>query len=167
MPGKGGGRARRSRRRPRWHRPAPEEVRRAAEAVLARARGPVPSQGALLRAVGPVLRAEDPLFALGGRRLRAVLLAVPTVRVAVEFAERPSRRPLTACPVCRGPLVPIRNSTLLGDRVTLGHRCPRCGYWTHLKRRVPVRYAFRLRSSVPPPSEGPGAIGPATGPPPA
>lgn len=167
MPGKGGGRGRRRpARRPAFRRPPPEAVRRAAEAALARHRGPVPSQGALLRSVAPLLRREDPLFALGGRRLRALLLESPTVRVGVEFAERPTRRPLTACPVCGGPLAPIRNRTLLDDRVTLGYRCPRCGYWTHLKRRVPVRYSFRLRSlSVPP--EGPGAIGGASPRPPA
>ncbi len=163
MPGKGGARGRRRpRRAPAFRRPAPEIVRRAAEAVLVRSRGPIPSQGALLRAVAPVLRDEDPAFALGGRRLRGILLGIPSVRVTVEFAERPSRRPLTACPVCGGALTPIRNRTLLDDRITLGYRCPRCGYWTHLKRRVPVRYTFRIRSLVPAPEEGPGPVAPPT-----
>ncbi len=163
MPAKGGARGRRrARRAPAFRRPAPELVRRSAEAALVRARGPVPSQGALLRAVRPILHGEDPAFALGGKRLRGILLGIPSVRVSVEFAERPSRRPLTACPVCGGGLTPIRNRTLLDDRVTLGYRCVRCGYWTHLKRRVPVRYSFRLRSVGPSPGESPGALGPPT-----
>jgi hypothetical protein len=64
------------------------------------------------------------------------------VRVDVRYAERPTRRPLQCCPVCRSTLRPIRNRTLEGDRVTLGYRCTHCAYWTHLRRRVPVRYRF-------------------------
>ncbi len=83
-------------------------------------------------------------FALSGRRLRHILLATPGVNVQTRFAQRAGRQPLTACPVCSSPVRPIRNHTLLGDRVVLGYECARCGYWTHLKRRVPVRYAFTL-----------------------
>jgi DNA-directed RNA polymerase subunit RPC12/RpoP len=74
--------------------------------------------------------------------MRALLLEVPGLRLRVRYAERPTRRPLARCPVCGGSLRPIRNQTLLGDEVTLGYRCGRCSYWTHLKRRVPVRYQF-------------------------
>ena len=145
MPGKGGGAARRrgAAAGPSFRRVTPDAVRSAALQLLRRARGAFPSQGELLRAVRRQLRSEEPLAALGGPRLRHLLLATPGVRVDVEFAERPTRRALTVCPVCAGALAPIRNRTLDGERVVLGFRCPQCGYWTHRRRRVPVRYTFR------------------------
>jgi hypothetical protein len=35
-----------------------------------------------------------------------------------------------------------QNETIFGGKVTLGYKCRACGYWTGLKRRVPVRYIF-------------------------
>ncbi|HEV2316187.1 MAG TPA: hypothetical protein VGV89_01245 [Thermoplasmata archaeon] len=127
---------------PRYRRPGVEEVRWAAQRALVRPARPFASQAALRRAMIPLLRRKDPLYALGGRRMRSLLLEVPGLKLRVRFAERPTRRPLARCPVCGSAVRPIRNRTLLGDQVTLGYRCGRCGYWTHLKRRVPVRYQF-------------------------
>jgi hypothetical protein len=127
---------------PHYRRPDTETVRWAARRALARGGKAYPSQAALRRAVLPLLHQRDPLFSLGGRRMRALLVDVPGLALRVRYAERPTRRPLGRCPVCAGRLRPIRNRTLLGDAVTLGWRCPRCGYWTHLRRRVPVRYVF-------------------------
>jgi hypothetical protein len=127
---------------PRYRRPGVEAVRWAALRALVRPARPFASQAALRRALLPLLRKKDPLFAIGGRRMRALLLEVPGLRLRVRYAERPTRRPLARCPVCGGSVRPIRNQTLLGDEVTLGYRCGRCAYWTHLKRRVPVRYRF-------------------------
>ena len=129
---------------PRYHRPGPEAVERAARAALARPASRGASQRELLARVLPILRRRDPIAALGGRRLRGILLDVPGVRLDVSYREEATRRPLTRCPVCSGPILPIRNRTLDEDRVTLGYRCPKCGYWTHLRRRVPVRYSIRL-----------------------
>lgn len=127
---------------PKFRRPPAEVVRALARRTLGRQGGRVPSQAALRRALLPGLRSRDPLFVLGGVRMRQILLEADGVRVDVRYAERPSRRPLQRCPVCHAALRPIRNRTLEGDRVTLGYRCTRCGYWTHLRRRVPVRYRF-------------------------
>lgn len=154
MPGKGAAARRRRRTRrprssdeaawpePKYRRPDPDTVRWAANRALVRPGRPFPSQAALRRALLPVLRGRDPLFSLGERRMRRLLLSVPGLHLKVQYAERPTRRPLTRCPVCGERLTSIRNRTLLGDEVTLGYRCPKCGYWTHLKRRVPVRYQF-------------------------
>ncbi|MCI4363530.1 MAG: hypothetical protein L3K13_04410 [Thermoplasmata archaeon] len=90
----------------------------------------------------PLLRDEDAAFALGGGRMRRLLLDSPAVRLEVRYAKRPGGAPLERCPVCGSPLVPIRNRTLFDGVVTLGFRCTRCAYWTHLERRVPVRYRF-------------------------
>ena len=127
---------------PKFRRPPAEVVRSLARKTLGRQGGRVPSQAALRRALLPGLRSRDPLFVLGGVRLRQILLDAPGVRVDVRYAERATRRPLQRCPVCHAPLRPIRNRTLEGDRVTLGYRCTKCAYWTHLHRRMPVRYRF-------------------------
>lgn len=127
---------------PKYRRPPADVVRTLARRTLGRTGGRFPSQAALRRALLPGLTAKDPLFVLGGPRLRRILLEAPGVRVEVRYAERPTRRPLQRCPVCRSEVRPIRNRTLEGDRVTLGYRCTHCAYWTHLRRRVPVRYRF-------------------------
>lgn len=122
--------------------PPGDLVRSVARRQLGRMGRAARSQAGLRRAILPSLAAKDPLFVLGGWRLRKLLLDSPGVRVEVRYAERPTRRPLQRCPVCRSGLRPIRNRTLEGDRVTLGYRCTHCAYWTHLRRRVPVRYRF-------------------------
>ena len=154
MPGRAGGAARRK-RRPRFRRPPAEAVASAALELLRRRRGVPPNQAELARAVAPRLQDDLPQAALGGRRLRRILLRTPGVRVDVTFAERGRGAPPRACPVCGGALAPIRNTTLDGPGVQLGARCPSCGYWTHLKRRVPVRYSFRAVSAARAPRVGP------------
>jgi hypothetical protein len=127
---------------PKYRLPPADLVRSVARRQLGRMGQSARSQAGLRRALLPSLEAKDPLFVLGGWRLRKLLLDSPGVRVDVRYAERPTRRPLQRCPVCRSPVRPIRNRTLEGDRVTLGYRCTRCPYWTHLRRRVPIRYRF-------------------------
>lgn len=144
MPGRGGGAGAGRRARPRrFRRVAPEEVRAAALAVVRATRGPLASQRALWQLVRARLRREEPRAGLTPTRLRRLLLATPGVRVDIEFAEIDATGPLAACPVCGGALAPIRNRTLDGGPTDLGQRCPACGYWTHRRRRRPVRYTFR------------------------
>jgi tRNA(Ile2) C34 agmatinyltransferase TiaS len=142
----GAARPKNRRRGRRFHHVASEDLRGAALELVRRARGPFASQVELLRAIRRRVRADDPLAVVGGRRLRYLLLATPGVRVDVEFTERNVAGALTKCPVCGGDVVPIRNRTLDAAAVTLGFRCPTCGYWTHRRRRVPVRYTFRAAS---------------------
>lgn len=126
-------------------RPDRDAVRSAAREALGRGSDRLPSQAALRRALLPILKEIDPAFVLSNRRMRSMLLGAPGLRVRVRYRETSDRAPLSACPVCSSALEAIHNRTLEGDRVTLGYRCSRCAYWTHLRRRVPVRYAF-LRS---------------------
>lgn len=151
MPEKGDAAARRRPRRRgrRYHHVAPEDVRTAALELVRKGRGPFASQGELVRAVRRRLRADDPLAAVGGPRLRRILITTEGIRVDVEYAEREVSGPLESCPVCGSEVVPIRNRTLDDAAVTLGYRCPACGYWTHRKRRVPVRYTFRAAPDGP------------------
>lgn len=127
---------------PRFRRGDDDQIRAVALELLRARPRPYPSQAAFVRDVVRRLRESDPRSAVGGERLRRIALDTPQMRVRPRFAERADAGALTSCPVCRGPLDPIVNRTLDGARATLGWRCPRCGYWTHRRRRVPVRYVF-------------------------
>ena len=101
-----------------------------------------PSQSTFRAAVIELLRREEPLATISGARLRRLLLDVPGIRMTVRYSERAGGPVPSRCPVCGSELRPIRNKTLSGESIVLGSRCLRCDYWTHRKRRVPVRYAF-------------------------
>jgi len=125
-----------------YRRPPAEVVQRAARRLVRGGKASFSSQAEFRLALLKMIRREEPLAVLGGPRLRRLLLDVPGVRMSVRFTERPTARPLVACPVCASPLAPIHNRTLTGGSVVLGQRCTRCDYWTHGTRRVPVRYVF-------------------------
>ena len=125
---------------PKFRRPAAEEVRRAARRLVRGGKAQFSSQARFRAALLVLLRREEPLAVIGGRRLRRLLVDLPGVRMTVHYTERERATPLTACPVCGSELRPIKNRTLTGDSVVLGQRCTRCDYWTHRTRRVPVRY---------------------------
>lgn len=129
-------------REARFRRPPAEVVQRAARRVVRGSKASFSSQAEFREALLRVLRRDEPLAAIGGVRLRRLMVDVPGVRMTVRFTERARSRPLVACPVCSSPLAPIHNRTLTGDTVVLGQRCTRCDYWTHATRRVPVRYLF-------------------------
>lgn len=136
--GKGAGARPRSPRR--FRRPDDPSV---AEAIAALpAVGPVrfDSLEELLGRLRRRLAREDPLFALGPSRLRTLATKSGLVRWRIDYRSEAGRPPFVVCPVCRGPLAPVRNRTLEGDSVTLGQSCRACGYWSQRERRVPVRY---------------------------
>ncbi|MGP8077671.1 MAG: hypothetical protein ACLQD8_08205 [Thermoplasmata archaeon] len=125
-----------------FRRPADELLRRVARRVVRGGKASFRSQAAFREAVLALVRRDEPLATVGGKRLRRLLIGVPGVRLSVHYTERPGVRPPEECPVCGGELTPIRNRTLTGDSIVLGQRCARCDYWTHGNRRVPVRYVF-------------------------
>ena len=125
---------------PRYRRPTDEEIQRAARRLVRGGKASFASQSRFRSALVMVLRRDEPLAVVSGRRLRRLVVGLPGVRLVVHYSERDDARPLTACPVCGSELRPIRNRTLSGDSVVLGQRCTRCDYWTHRARRVPVRY---------------------------
>ena len=128
-----------------FRRASAELVSAAAGRLFERGRREYASQAAFLAALRRELVRGDPRARVGARRLRRLLLEADLVGLRVAYSERSDRRPLTACPVCGTALGPVVNRTLDDDRVVLGYRCRRCGYWTHLHRRVPTRYTVRLR----------------------
>jgi hypothetical protein len=124
----------------RFRRPPPEQVARAARRAVRGGKASFPSLTAFRAAVVDSLRREEPLAAIGGPRLRRLLVDVPGVRLTVHYTERSDGPLPSRCPVCWSELEPIRNRTLTGETIELGRQCPRCAYWTHGARRVPVRY---------------------------
>jgi len=126
-----------------FHRADADTVQAALDRLLVLGIGHYDSQAAFLRAFRPALRAENPAMRISGPRLRSLLVDTPGVRLLVRFSERTDEAPPASCPVCGGPLGPIRNRTLTGEVVALGLRCPKCGYWMHRRRRVPVRYTIQ------------------------
>lgn len=131
-----------ARHEPRYRVPAAELVQRAARRVVRGGKASFPSQATFRAALLAQIRRDEPLAAIGGGRLRRLLVGVPGIRMHVRYTERHDLRPLPRCPVCFSELVPIRNRTLTGETIALGQRCQRCDYWTHAARRVPVRYTF-------------------------
>lgn len=123
-----------------FRRPAADLVARAARSAVRGGRASFPSLAAFRSAVLEGLRHEEPMAAIGGPRLRRLLVDVPGVKLTVHYTEWPDAPLPERCPVCGEKLVPVRNRTLTGETVVLGRRCLRCDYWTHGARRVPVRY---------------------------
>ena len=128
-------------RPPRFTRPEVDVIARAARRAVRGGKASFPSLAAFRAAVVGEVRREEPLAAVGGRRLRRLLVTVPGVRLSVRYTEKSDGPLPELCPVCGADLVPIRNRTLTGETVVLGKSCPRCSYWT--TRRVASQYATR------------------------
>lgn len=101
----------------------------------------VDSQRKLKRLVDGELRGDE-AYKVGEERLRRIAIDSKLFDLRILTRETPERKSLVNCPVCGSRLGRLRNMTVFGGTVTLGYRCGRCGYWTGLHRRVPVRYIF-------------------------
>ena len=104
----------------------------------------VDSQRKLKRLVDKELRDEEG-FRVGEERLRRLAIDSKWFDLRILTRETERKKAITKCPVCDARLGRLRNMTVFGGTVTLGYRCATCGYWTGLKRRVPVRYTFVRR----------------------
>ncbi|MEM4308416.1 MAG: hypothetical protein QXU48_05080 [Thermoplasmata archaeon] len=104
----------------------------------------VDSQEKLRKLILGKLQKDDPLYKLSGKRLRKILIKAGIAKVQIVARESEGKRPYFLCPVCDSRLAKIVNQTLNGTEVVIGYKCPTCGYWTHRKKRVPVRYIFTL-----------------------
>ena len=118
----------------------------------------VRSETALLKAVREALRKSDPKFTVGRVRLRLVCLKSGKVEVTAFTRFSAERRAISRCPVCRGAINPIRNKTVYDGSVTLGYRCQVCGYWTGIRRRVPILYVYGKRAGGSPADGEPHTI---------
>lgn len=118
-----------------------EEQIRAAIARVFQTRHEVNSQRALRRLVEKDLRGAEN-FRVGGERVRHIAIDSGLVVLQIHTREADQKRGLTKCPVCGERVKRLKNMTVWGGTVTLGFKCPKCGYWSGLRRRVPVRYVF-------------------------
>lgn len=104
----------------------------------------VDSQRKLKRIVEKEMKADE-AFRVGEERLRRIAIGSELFDLRILTRETGARKSLIRCPVCDARLGRLRNMTVFGGTVTLGYKCGTCGYWTGLKRRVPVRYIFSRR----------------------
>lgn len=104
----------------------------------------VDSQEKLRKLILSKLQKDNQLYRLSGKRLRKVLIKAGIAKVQIVAREAEGKRPYFLCPVCDSRLTKIVNQTLNGTEVIIGYKCLTCGYWTHRKKRVPVRYVFTL-----------------------
>ena len=104
----------------------------------------VDSQRKLKRLVEKELKADE-IFKVGEERLRRIAIDSKLFDLRILTRETGKRKSSVNCPVCASRLQRLRNMTVFGGTVTLGYKCGTCGYWTGLRRRVPVRYIFTRR----------------------
>ena len=131
------------RRMPEYRIPKDDVIRAAISRVF-QTRHEVPSQRALKRLVEREVRGSEN-FRVGGARVRRLVIDSGLVGVEIHARESEEKKGLTRCPVCGERVKKLKNMTVFGGTVTLGFKCPRCGYWSGLRRRIPTRYVFRRR----------------------
>ncbi|MCU0861753.1 MAG: hypothetical protein MUE65_05485 [Methanomassiliicoccales archaeon] len=110
----------------------------------------VVSQAKLTELVNHKLRRMDPSYAASEERVRRVTLGSKLAKVEIQTRELEERSRNAPCPVCgKKRMRRIQNKTIFEGRVTLGYRCRSCGYWTGIRRKVPVRYVFNAEDVEP------------------
>ncbi len=129
-----------SREMPDYRIPSSEQIRAAIVRVF-QTRHEVTSQRALKRLVEKDLRGSEN-YRVGEGRVRHVAIDSGLVTLQIHTREADQKKGLTKCPVCGERVKRLKNMTVWGGTVTLGFKCPKCGYWSGLRRRVPVRYVF-------------------------
>ena len=128
---------------PEYRIPSVERIRESLARVFA-TRHEVESQHRLKLLVEKDLRGEE-RFRVGETRLRQIALDSGLIHLEIHTRETEQMRSLIKCPVCGERLKRVRNMSVYGGTVTLGYKCGRCGYWTGLRRRIPIRYVFTRR----------------------
>jgi DNA-directed RNA polymerase subunit RPC12/RpoP len=118
-----------------------EELIRASIARVFQTRHEVTSQRALKRLIERDLRGPEN-FRVGEERVRHLAIDSGLVTLEIHTREADQRKSLTKCPVCGERVKRLKNMTVFGGTVTLGFKCPKCGYRSGLRRRVPIRYVF-------------------------
>ena len=121
-----------------------DDVIRAALTRVFQTRHDVASQRALRRLVEREIKGSEN-FRVGEERVRH--LAIDSGLIALEIRTRESleKKGILRCPVCGERVKKLKNMTVFGGTVTLGFKCPKCGYWSGLRRRVPTRYVFHRK----------------------
>ena len=124
--------------------PPEEELKRAICGIL-EDYGMVGSLASLTSLVNMRLSTENPSWRVSQRRVKHTAASMRRVEIEIISADSNEVVENPKCLVCGNPMKPVMNRTLFGDVVTLGYHCTVCGYRTGLKRKIPIRYIFRIR----------------------
>ncbi len=130
-----------------YRKPSDTEVVEAVRDALQR-HGVINSQRKLTELVLTELHRHDSDYSVSEPRLRRLVIENDLANIDIKCRETEKKTVAGACPVCGGRTERIRNLTVYGGTVTSGYKCRTCGYWTGLKRRVPVLYIFSPKSQV-------------------
>jgi hypothetical protein len=125
--------------------PTDDEIADAIRRALAR-HGVVNSQRKLTELVRKELKSVDPDFTIAEDRVRMMAIEKGLAKVSINARDTPEKTSSSICPVCSRRMKRIRNLTVYGGSVDIGYRCQRCGYWTGLKSRRPIRYIFSAKA---------------------
>jgi uncharacterized protein with PIN domain len=124
--------------------PSDEEVSEAIKRSLSR-RGLVNSQRKLTDLVKRELKSIDSEYAVTEERVRKLAIERGLAKLAINARDTGTKTSSSTCPVCSKRMGHIKNLTVYGGSVDLGYRCPKCGYWTGVKSRRPIRYIFSVK----------------------
>jgi len=83
----------------------------------------------------------DEAYTISMERTRVLAARSGFVKIGVK--KRYEKRTGERCPVCRSALRDVRNRSLTGGEVVVGHRCTLCGYRSK-KNQGPLQYSFHL-----------------------
>ena len=89
------------------------------------------------------LKKMDKQFTVSLSRIRTI--AAHSGFIKVEVKKRYDINEHTVCPVCDSYLKPVKNWSLLGEKIVIGYKCERCNYKAR-KNEGPLRYLFQLSS---------------------
>ena len=85
-------------------------------------------------------------FRVGEDRLRKLAIISGIADIKVHTRSTGRKMKVSKCPVCGSGLKASRNMTVYGKTVTVGYKCPECGYWTEKDDlRMPSRYEFSVK----------------------
>lgn len=126
--------------------PSDDEVAKAIDNCLVRTPR-MHSQRELTEAVSAELAFTDPLYRVGGDRVRRIGIERGIINLEISYASN-ARGVGDACPVCDDILIPVRNRTLDGGMIEMSRGCRRCGYTAKGSETKPARYDITRKSSV-------------------
>ena len=127
-----------------YHIASDEQIKRALKKVLKEYRV-VQSQYKLKKIVTKSLNTKKEKYNVSEHRLRNIAINSDFVKLDIHSREGDPKKTMNKCPVCNANLKRVKNLTIWGGEVTIEFKCPKCGYWTGKKKRIPTRYDFHLK----------------------
>jgi len=127
-----------------YHIASDEQIKKVLKKVLKEYRI-VQSQHKLKKLVTRSLNAKKKKYNVSQQRLRNIAINSDFIKIDIHSREGDPKKTMNKCPVCNANLKRVKNLTIWGGEVTIEFKCPKCGYWTGKKKRIPTRYDFHLK----------------------